>query len=162
MGGRKNHFAKVCHTKQQPLHGIHVDHETSDMDMFIGALQKACHTKEWQITISLNSQKTKLKIDTGAQCNVISKQKYLAVCKAPLLKSTAKLTAFGGYRLHTCGKVIIPCMYNGNQRMIEFEVIDQNVPCILGLPTTIEMNLVHCVDTFDTEDTQDHRTTIYV
>ena len=157
--GRKNHFAKVCRTKSRPLHGIHVDH--TDMDMFIGALQKAHHTKEWQITLSLNGQKTKLKIDTGAQCNVIPKQKYLTVCKAPLLKSTAKLTAFGGHRLLTCGKAIIPCTYNGNQYMIEFEVIDQSVPCILGLPTTIEMNLIHRVDTFDTKETPDHLTTVY-
>jgi len=36
--------------------------------------------------------------------------------------------------------------------LIEFEVIDQDVPSILGLPSTVEMNLVHRVDTIDTQD----------
>jgi len=48
----------------------------------------------------------KFKID--AQCNVISKQKYLAVSQTPLQKSKAKLTAFGSHKLHTCGKAAIP------------------------------------------------------
>ena len=34
--------------------------------------------------------------------------------------------------------------------MVEFAILDQEVPSILGLPTTIEMNLVCCVDTLDT------------
>jgi len=123
--------------------------------MVIGALQKGQSDKEWQITISINGQKTKFKIDTGAQCNVISKQKYIAVSQTPLQKSKAKLTAFGGHKLHTCGKAAIPCKYNGHQYLIEFEVIDQDVPSILGLPSTVEMNLVHRVDTLDTTDTQD-------
>ena len=70
--GRKNHYAKICHTKSRPLHGIHMDdNDESTDDMFIGALQKNNITKEWQITITLNNQRTKFKIDTGAQCNVI-------------------------------------------------------------------------------------------
>ena len=154
--GHKNHFAKVRRTKLRPLHGIHLDNETSsDEDMFIGALQKGQSDKEWQVTISINGQKTKFKIDTGAQCNVISKQKYLAVSQTPLQKSKAKLTAFDGHKLHTSGKVVIPCKYNGHQYLIEFEVIDQEVPSILGLPSTVEMNLVYRIDTLDTTDTQD-------
>ena len=90
---RKNHFAKMCRTKSWLLHGIHLDDEAaSDEDMFIGALKKSHNNKEWQITISLNAQKTKFKIDTGAQCNVISKQKYLATSQTLLQKSKSKLT----------------------------------------------------------------------
>ena len=128
--GRKNHFAKVCRTKLRPHHGIHLDNETSsDEDMFIGALQKGQSDKEWQVTISINGQKTKFKIDTGAQCNVISKQKYLAVSQTPLQKSKAKLTAFGGHKLHTCGKAAIPCKYNGHQYLIKFLV--NTVTCLM-------------------------------
>ena len=46
--------------------------------------------------------------------NVVEKTilQKCAACKAPLLKSTAKLTAFRGHRLHTCGKAIIPYTYS--------------------------------------------------
>ena len=88
--------------KLRHLHGIHLGNETSsDEDMFIGALQKGQSDKEWQVTISINGQKAKFKVDTGAQCNAISKQKYLAVSQTLLQKSKAKLTAFGGHKLHT-------------------------------------------------------------
>jgi len=101
--GPRNHFAKVCRTKLRPLPSIHLHNETSsDEDMFIGALQKGQSDKEWrQVTISINGLKTKFKIDTGAQCNTISKQKDLSVSQTPLQKSKAKLTAFGGHKLLT-------------------------------------------------------------
>ena len=51
----------------------------------------------------------------------------------------SKFTAFGGHKLHTCGKATIPCEYNGHLYMVEFEILDQEVPSILGLPTAIEM-----------------------
>ena len=48
-----------------------------------------------------------------------------------------------------------PCRRNGHQYMIEFEVIDQDVPSILGLPTTVEINLVQHVNTIATADAKD-------
>jgi len=63
--------------------------ESTDNDMFIGALHKNSNTKEWQITITLYNQRTMFKIVTGTHCNVISKQKYLTVCYPPMLKSMA-------------------------------------------------------------------------
>ena len=81
----KKPFAKVCHTKSRPLHSVNVDHETTDLDMFIGANNNLPQWPRHWCPVQLYG---------------ISKQ-YFALCKAPLLKSTAKLTAFGGHRLHT-------------------------------------------------------------
>ena len=107
--GRKNHFAKMCRTKTRPLYGIQTDEDYVSTDMFIGTIQRNQKPREWQITLPLNNQRLKFKIDTGAQCNVIPKQRYLQVSKAPLQKSTANLMAFGGSKLTTCGKAILPC-----------------------------------------------------
>ena len=75
--GRKNHFAKMCRTKTRPLYGIQTDEDDHvSTDMFIGAVQKNQNFREWQITLSLSNQRITFKIDTGAQCNVITKQKY--------------------------------------------------------------------------------------
>ena len=98
----------------------------------------------------------KFKIDTGAQCNVIPKQRYLQVSKAPLQKSTANLMAFGGSKLTTCGKAILPCQYNGKKYNIEFEVLDQEIPNILGLPTSVELNLIKRIDTVQEQSTPDN------
>ena len=72
---------------------------------------------------------------------------YYLVCKDPPQLPSASLVAFGGHKLHTCGKVTIPCQYKDRNYHVEFEVIDQNVPNILGLPTCIDMNLVQRIDT---------------
>ena len=68
---------------------------------FIGTLDRAHQVKDWIVTILLNQQRTIFKIDTGAQCNVISKWKYYQVCKDPLQLSSANLIAFGWHKLRT-------------------------------------------------------------
>ena len=49
-------------TKSQSLYGIHTDgnDESTDNDMFIGALQNNNNTKEWKTTIILNNQRKKV------------------------------------------------------------------------------------------------------
>ena len=91
-------------------------------------------------------QKAVFKIDTDAQCNIIPKWKYQQVCKEPLQISTGNLVAFGGHKLNTSGKAHIQCTYKGHCYDIELEVIDQDIPNILGLHTCIEMNLVQHID----------------
>ena len=69
-------------------------------------------------------------MDTGAQCNVISKQKYTKVSKAPLQQSNARLVAFVSHQLNMCGKAAINCQHRGRQYCVEIEVMDQEVPSI--------------------------------
>ena len=111
--------------------------------MFIGILQKQkSKPMDWKVTMSLNKQRTVFKIDTSTQCNVISKQKYQQISRSPLQKSHAKLIAFSGHQLNTCGKAVISCQYKGRYYRIDLEVVDQEVPNILGLKTCTEMNLI--------------------
>ena len=141
--GRKNHFAK------QPPSNIHaVQHNSADEpdDLFIGMVQSNTNSKDWKTTLVPNKQKTIFKLDTGAQCNVISKHRYSQVSREPLRTSHARLIAFGGTQLHTCGKTTIICQHKGRSYDIEFEVVDQNVPSILGLKGCIKMNLIQQVD----------------
>ena len=149
--GRRNHFAKVCHTRatqSQPLYHYSIQKEAPDNDdLFIGTLGQTHKVKDWSVTILMNHQRTTFKIDTGAQCNVIPQWLYHQVCKDPLQPSSASLVAFGGHKLRTCGRAKIPCQHKDDHYLIEFEVIDHDVPNILGLVTCIKMNLVQRIDT---------------
>ena len=133
--GRKNHFAKVCHTKtSQPPYNYSIQKETpDDHDLFIGTLERAHQVKDWTVTILLNQH--------------IPQWKYYQVCKDLLQPSSANLIAFGGQKLRTCGKAKILCPHNGNHYLVKFEVIDHTVLNILGLVTSTEMNLVQRIDT---------------
>ena len=160
--GRKNHFAKMCRTKTRPLYGIQTDDDGRvSNEMFIGTIQKNQNPREWQITLPMNNHRITFKIDTGAQCNVITKQKYLQASKTPLQKSTTKLVAFGGHRLVTCGKATMLCQYNGKKYKVEFEILDQDVPSILGLPTAIELNLIKRIYTIEEQTTPDNNSEFY-
>ena len=97
-----------------------------------------CSTNEssdWKVTLLVNDQKTCFKIDTGAQCNVISRHTYHRLGSLPLQKSHARLVAFGGQRLNAYGKAMINCEHKGKTYPVVFEVIDQDISNILGLST---------------------------
>jgi len=70
----------------------------------------------------------------------------------PLQQSGVKLVAFGGERLNTCGRVTTKCEYKGHAYTVSFEVINQDVPNILGLQTCVDMNLVQRLDAIDNHD----------
>ena len=91
----------------------------------------------------------KFKIDTGAECNVISKKTYEELTKTRLEKSRVQLGAFGGEKLKTIGKFSTVCTYQEKYWPIEFQVVNRNVPNILGLTTCLELNFVKCVLTID-------------
>ena len=78
---------------------------------------------------------------------MIPQWQYHQKCKDPPQPSSASLVVFGGHKLRTCGRAKIPCQHKDVHYLIEFEVIDHNVPNILGLVTCIEMNLVQRIDT---------------
>ena len=99
----------------------------------------------------MNGQKTCLKIDTGAQCNVISRQTYHQLGSLLLQKSLARLVAFGGQWLSAYGKATTICQHKGKTYHVVFEAIDQDVSNILGLLAWVELNLVQRLDAINTQ-----------
>ena len=123
-------------------------------DLFIGMVQcTTTNTQDWKVSILVNHQRTSFKIDTGAQCNVISKSRYHQLSSLPLQQPHARLVAFGGERLNAWGRVTMKCEHKGNIHAVNFEVINQEIPNILGLQTCVEMNLVQRLDAINNNDT---------
>ena len=143
---------KVCRsrsltTQHRKVRSVAHDGSDPSDDLFIGMVQcTTTITPDWKVPILVNHQRTSFKIDTGAQCNVISKSQYHQLSSLPLQQSQARLVAFDGECLNACGRVTMKCEHKGNVYAVNFEVIDQEVPKILGLQTCVEMNLVQCLD----------------
>jgi len=105
------------------------------------------HTR-LEVSILVNHQRISLiKVLIGTQCSVISKSQ---LSSKALQKSHA---AFGGECLNVCGRVAMKYEYKGNVYAGNFEVVDQEVSNILGLPTCVEMNLVQRLDAINNHDT---------
>ena len=54
--------------------------------------------------------------------------------------------SFVRQRLQTCGKATVLCRHKHKCYSVDFEVIDETVPNILGLQTCTEMNLIQQID----------------
>ena len=102
--------------------------------------------KDWFTTVTINSQNIRFKLDTGAQCNVMSLETYNQVAKQTLTKSKARLVAFGRHRLKSCGKLTLLCKHEDKYWPVEFEVL-KDVTDVLGLKTCEEMKLVQLIET---------------
>ena len=154
--GKRNHFARYCRSKppQLPRHGkqrvqsIEEEPPSSDEDTspIIYTIDRKAGKKGWQVSIQVNKHNISFKIDTGAQCNVMSLETYNQISKLPLLKSRTRLVAFGGHKIQSCGKTRLACEHNKCYTVVEFEVV-KRCQNILGLETSAEMNLVKRVNT---------------
>ena len=148
--GRKNPFARVCRSGQRAkVHALeeHSSNEEDD-EMLIAMLHyDRPQPTEWKTSLKINEKNIQFKIDTGAQCNVISTRVYDQISGKPLQKSQTRLVAFGGHRVKTSGKTVLLCEYKRKYVPVNFEVVQQDVPNILGLKTCMEMNVAKRVDT---------------
>ena len=118
-------------------------------DFFIGAINAQDGNKEWTTLLKIDNKNVKFKIDAGAECNVISKKTYEELTKTRLEKSRVQLGAFRGQKLKTIGKFATVCTYQGKYWPIEFQVVNRDVPNVLGLTTCLELNVVKRVLTID-------------
>ena len=75
--GRQNHFARVCRsgtqTSRQKINEIHEEQEgSSEEELLLAAIEDGPPQMDWSATVTINAHHINFKIDTGAQCNVIS------------------------------------------------------------------------------------------
>ncbi|KAK6166970.1 hypothetical protein SNE40_022164 [Patella caerulea] len=147
--GLANHWAKACrkknynrHQKRQ-VHSYGID-DGDDMDsFFIGSVETANITEsKWYVTLNINDTLVKFKLDTGAECNVIPKSLFDKLAKGSLSKSKVKLNAFGGHQLTSLGRGVFVCQYKQKYHVLEFQVVESDVPYILGLKSCVELGLV--------------------
>ncbi len=159
-----NHFAKFCRSKQPAQKKINTvdevetpdqpDSDSSSDNFFIGTVETKASPNEWLETVEINTEKTKCKIDTGAQCNVLPLSTYhkLIGTKGKLSKSKVKLISFSGHRTTPEGKIVTLIQHKNKYYPVEFQVVDiQHTTPILGVLTSQELGLVKRMHTVSTE-----------
>ena len=173
--GGKNHLETVCFkkrndskkNKKKKIHEVHGDSSCADsssyadndcQNLFVGSLSlhegefknlervESITLREWREMVDINGASIHCKIDTGAECNVMS-EKVLKCVRArdrtlKLDKSSTVLRAYGGKTIPTKGKVMVNIKLNDKSCDTYFYVIDLNVNTILGLESCCELGLV--------------------
>uniref|UniRef100_H3AAN9 Uncharacterized protein n=1 Tax=Latimeria chalumnae TaxID=7897 RepID=H3AAN9_LATCH len=64
-----------------------------------------------------------------------------------LNKTKTKILAYSGHKINSCGRATLACQYKEKYKLIDFEILDQNVPSVLGLSTCVELNLLKRIHT---------------
>ena len=81
-------------------------------ELFIGQVQKYDHGQEWKACLQVNNNIIELKLDTGAQANVIPSDVFNSLQGTPQLKTTeTKLTGFSGSEIPVLGVARMICKY---------------------------------------------------
>ena len=94
-----------------------------------------------------------MKIDTGAQCNIISKAECSKLTDIrKLLPSKNVLTAFAGEKMTSLGIAELKVNYKGQDYSLKCEVVDRNVSNIIGQADSMRLGIVKRVYSVTNDD----------
>ncbi|CAL9700809.1 unnamed protein product [Knipowitschia caucasica] len=155
---RKNHYARVCRSKKPKDYYKKSDRsvneiEQEESELFIGAIhssskqvqrqQSSKDDKKWKEVLKINGQKLTFRLDTGADCNVLPLSTFNQVAqRSALQKSNFKLVTYSRHKMEPLGKAILNCQYNAEIRQLEFQIIETDLPAILGGDSCAQMGLI--------------------
>ena len=92
-----------------------------------------------------------MKLDTGAQCNVLPYSLYCKLTREKLRKSNTWLVSYTGHKIPVMGKASLPVKLKGKFHPVEFHVIEHPATPVIGLQTSNDLNLVKRVSAVDTQ-----------
>lgn len=108
--------------------------------------------KEWAFNlITVSGFQFPVKLDTGAQANVISKDTFDKL-HTRLNKTTTRLTSYSGNKIPVIGEVTVPCKHKKKTYEVKFIVTSSKAQDVLGLKTCQEMNLIKRIEAIQKEE----------
>lgn len=154
----KNHYSKCCFKKksfQKKASTVETEEEQDEVSMVNLRLDTVRDKGEdWFQVILVNGKKLNVKLDTGAQCNVVSRTTALQLGFDKVNKSVTKsIVSFNNVKTPVLGEFTANCSTSkGNTVPIKFKVIDTDVCPILGRDSCVKMNLIQRVEEITMEE----------
>ncbi|XP_075750004.1 uncharacterized protein LOC142814703 isoform X1 [Rhipicephalus microplus] len=162
--GGLNHFAQACSqssflhsedAKHREIRELHVDERS---DFFLEALTvNALASDQWTATVSIEGRPMVCKLDTGANCCLISKEDVLSLPrKTPeAFRATLSHVKPAETRVFSATKRLrslkLSLSVNDKQHDETFFVIEQNVPVTLSGAAAESLGLIYRVDSVETQ-----------
>lgn len=150
---KENHFARVCRSKTaaRDKQAYQVEDIEEDMEeFFIGTVQNASDD-DWKENITINNKPVEVKLDTGAQCNMMSRTVYDTIAQndTRLTTSKTRLVSYSGHKIIPVGKASLKCEHKEATYKITFQIINEEAPSLLGRKTCLEMGMIQRIMTID-------------
>ena len=109
----------------------------------------------WSVKMYTQDDDVTFRIDTQAECTVMSKLPYDRLKNKPKLQpSEVRIFGYGGGCVHSMGQIKLPVGYKGKAHLIVCEIIDRKVPNLLSDKDSVRLQLVKRVNAHNTHHTQ--------
>lgn len=147
--GRRNHYAKMCTSNRTAavLRNESSDSDYSDSELCLGSVleigsAKANHNSWWQ-EVSVDGSKLSMKVDSGAQANIISYSCYKKLLnKPPPVESKTVLSTVDGTPLKHFGKIRVTLSLGNRSLKTEIYVVKRKTEPILGLDSAVKLKIL--------------------
>ncbi len=153
---RPNHFARCCRLRQDgQLHEVTAQAEQSndepqtEHDWFMDSIRvDSVNTSDsdWICPLLINDVVIPVKLDTGAQVNILTEKDYKVLPRKPKLSSTPdKLFGYTGVLIPVTGKCILMVQHNKKKMSLLFYIVPTGTQSILSRAACESLNLVRLV-----------------
>ncbi|KAJ8026565.1 hypothetical protein HOLleu_31432 [Holothuria leucospilota] len=100
----------------------------SDQDLFISMVKNQRPPgDDWHIDLPVNDTLVKLKLDTGADCNILPKSIYGTLSEEMLKCSKTKLVSYTGHRVTTLGKQQLLVFHRDKYHLVEIKIVETDL-----------------------------------
>ena len=142
---KPNHFASVCRVRgSRVLNSLEADKQDHEEDdLWIGTIESGEPQNRWKAQVTIGDQKIKMKVDSGAEANVIPKSMWVMIKNQPILKmSKTKLKAFGGGIVKHIGIANLEFVV-GDRKVTHPTYVTEEETCpVLSLKTSLALGLL--------------------
>ena len=151
--GKKNHFEKVCKGKalaEKQMNSLFIG--------AVGALSNESKLKSWILPMKVSDKgkanDIQFKIDTGAETNCINLRTVQSL-GATLKPTSVCLYGYNKTKIKNVGAVQLTVNHKEHSQSVHFEVVDEDLPPILGLEAAESFGLIRRVDQLSTSILQE-------
>lgn len=119
----------MCGTKtKSPKKDKRPRNNKSDQDLFISMVKNQRPPgDDWHIDLPVNDTLVKLKLDTGADCNILPKSIYGTLSEEMLKCSKTKLVSYTGHRVTTLGKQQLLVFHRDKYHLVEIKIVETDL-----------------------------------
>ncbi|UYV69703.1 K02A2.6-like [Cordylochernes scorpioides] len=142
-----NHFANCC--KNRAVRCIQEIEEEKDNLLIIDSIMVGqVLRKPWKELIYIQGHPVDIKLDTGADVNILPERLIKEWPNMPLLETAdCKIYTYTGQQIPVVGKCQLDCKTKYACRKVTFLIVNNSAVPILGLDECVKLNLVKRVET---------------
>lgn len=150
---RRNHLTKCCKTKKVEIIEQDSDDNNSNESFFVHSIEDDVDTTDWLQKVYLSGKiAVKFKLDSGSQCNVITRK--IADKAGAVIKpcTTRYLTSFSNHKIQVLGEAKLETKIKNINKEVKYMVVDKEVTPIMGKSTCVRMNLMKRIESIEKDN----------